>query len=282
MPNEARSFSWRQGDVLPNDALRVLNLARVEATEPHSTESNSDVAVVITHDCDLVADRTREPHVEIIVGQTIPILNGNATHGKAARTLHLEFHRGHHTVPVELRAPAKCRLDKTALIPYVPDATWSLDADNLVILQRWLASRYRRAAFPDAFETCLQTTKLDKALVNVVKPLGTFLRAVYFDVTENEGAHSTDSPAYELGIVLVYDATHPNAEAQVENAATIIRAKFLQKLDDTKNLGAHTIEFRHCDVVSDEALSYRQSLGLKQWRLDYLSLRDDPQQDMAD
>lgn len=277
MPSEARSFSWRQGQVLPDDALRPLGLA-----EAGGAESGSSAAVVITHDCDLVADVIREPYVEVIVGRIIPALDGNATHGKASRTLHLEFRRGHNAVPVELCAPAKRRLDKGALASYVPDATWSLDPDNLSILQRWLAARYRRAAFPDAFEACLQTTKLDKALVGVVRPLGALLRAVYFDVTENEGAGPANSPVYELGIVLVYDAGHANAEAQVKNAAKVIGEKVRQKLDDNKNPGAHAIEFRYCEAVSDEVLSYKQSLGLKQWRLDYLSLRDDPQQDMPD
>ena len=277
MPSEARSFSWRQGYVLPDDALQALGLA-----EAGATESGSFAAVVITHDCDLVADVNREPYVEVIVGRIIPALDGNTTHGKASRTLHLEFRRGHNAVPVELRAPAKRRLNKSALAPYIPDAAWSLDADNLSILQRWLASRYRRAAFPDAFEACLHTTKLDKALVDVVSPLGALLRAVYFDVTENEETGSANSPIYELGIVLVYDAGHASAEARVENAAKGIGEKFRRQLDDNKNPGAHVIEFRYCEAVSDEVLSYKQSLRLKQWRLDYLSLRDDPQQDMPD
>ncbi len=275
MPNEPRSSPWRQGHVLPEDAIRTLNLADPGA-------SDGAIAVLITHDCDVVADQDREPSVEIMTGTRIRALDGNATHGKSARTLHLGFHRDGDLIPVQLRARDKRPLDKHALRRYAPDAAWSLDADNLSILQRWLASRYRRAAFPEAFEACLQKTQLDKALVNVVKPLGALVRAVYFDVTEPQESETAEGPAYDLGIVLVYDAYQREGSAEVEKAAVAIAKRFRKTLEHGGRSRPYAVEFRSCEAVSDEALTYKQSLELKQWRLDYLSLRDDPQQSMPD
>ena len=271
MPNEARSSSWRQGQVLPDEAVGALNLAGDSKSEL------GVVAVVITHDCDLV--NNAEPHIEVIVGHRIAAVDGNFTHGKSPRKLHLSFCVGGRAVPVELQAPRKRQLNKDDLASYGPDTTWSLDADNLSILQRWLASRYRRSAFPDVFETCLQDTGLDRALVNAVRPLGALVRAVYFDVTE---AGTAESLIYELDIVLVYDAYHVNGLAQAEEAASTIETKFLQRLDNGSNPNTHAIDLRSCRAISDEALTYKQSLELKQWRLDYLSLRDDPQQNMPE
>jgi hypothetical protein len=37
------------------------------------------------------------------------------------------------------------------------------------------------------------------------------------------------------------------------------------------------IELLDCMVMSDEALTYAQSTLLKQWRLEHLSLREDPE-----
>lgn len=270
MPNEARSSSWRQGQVLQDEAVGALNLTG-------TAEVAGVVTVVITHDCDLV--NNREPYVEVIVGRRIGAIEGNFTHGKSPRTLHLSFCSEGHAVPVELQAQEKRQLNKDDLADYGPNTTWSLDADNLSILQRWLASRYRRAAFPDAFETCLQDTGLDRALVNAVRPLGALVRAVYFDVTESETAESL---VYELDIVLVYDAYHVNGLAQAEEAARAIEETFLQRLDNGSSPNTHAIDFRSCRAISDEALTYKQSLELKQWRLDYLSLRDDPQQNMPE
>lgn len=274
MPKEIRSSSWRQGQVLPDEAVRAFNLAG-----DGQVALPDVVAVVVTHDCDLVAHVDREPDVEILVGRRISTFDGNLTHGKSPRILHLGFRRDAGAVPVALQARAKRRLDKSGLAAYAPDTTWSLDADDLSILQRWLASRYRRAAFPEAFETCLKDTGLDKALVDAVKPLGALVRAVYFDVTEPEVAMAS---IYELGIVLVYDARHVHGLAQAERAAQAIEKRFRGKLDNGDKPGMHAIEFRFCEAVSDEVLTYKQSLGLKQWRLDYLSLRDDPQQSMPD
>ena len=36
------------------------------------------------------------------------------------------------------------------------------------------------------------------------------------------------------------------------------------------------LEHFSCDVISDEALTYKQSTQLKLWRLDYISLAEDP------
>ena len=271
MPNEVRSSSWCQGQVLPDEAVGALNLASDSKAE------FGVVAVVITHDCDLV--NNREPYVEVIVGRRIGATNGNFTHGKSPRTLHLGFCLGGGAVSVELQARNKKQLGKKDLADYAPNATWSLDADNLSILQRWLASRYRRAAFPDAFEACLRNARLDRTLANTVEPLGALVRAVYFDVTESGTAESL---VYELDIVLVYDAYHVNGLAQAEEADRAIEETFLQRLDNGSNPNTHAIDFRSCRAISDEALTYKQSLELKQWRLDYLSLRDDPQQNMPE
>lgn len=262
-----RSFPWHQGQVLPDEAVQGLGLVGAGRVEPHKA-----IWVVITHDCDLVADVVREPNVEVIGGRRIDTPDGNAMHGKTARRLHLEFHREGAVVPVELCAPDKRRLDKDALASYVPDAAWSLDASNFAVLQYWLASRYRRAAFPDAFEKCLEDTKLKDALARILKPLGDCIRAVYFDVQEN-GAGVAVGPAYQLGIILVYDAQRVRAEDQARHAKRLVNDAFQKKLDG-KELA---IEFSYCDAVSDEIWTYKQSRETKQWRLDYLSLREDPQ-----
>ncbi len=101
----------------------------------------------------------------------------------------------------------------------------------------------RRATFSEAFQACLKDAGLDKVLVDAVKPLGALVRAVY---------------------------------------AETIKKRFQEKLNDCGTPNPRAIEFRFCEAVSDEALTYKQSLDLKQWWLDYLSLRDNPQQSMPD
>lgn len=42
------------------------------------------------------------------------------------------------------------------------------------------------------------------------------------------------------------------------------------------------IELIEIDVISDEALTYSQSLNLTRWQADYVSLRSDPEQPILD
>lgn len=268
-----RSTPWRQGHILPTAALKALDI-------PQSVPKDSARAVVITHDCDLVNEPLREPQVELIIGHTVDSANGTYTHAKVARTLHLEFENAGGTVILELCAKNKRLLDKTALAGYTPDTTYTLSAENLSILQHWLAARYRRAAFPDKFEACLAKHKLNDALVKVVKPLGAMIRAVYFGLP-SQMVDESGPALFELEIYVVYDSSQSDAETRAKQAADNITQKFEAKLNPGQQ-GWQDIELVSCEAVADEVLTWRQSLELKQWRLDYLSLQDDPKQEMPE
>ncbi len=74
------------------------------------------------------------------------------------------------------------------------------------MLQRWLARRYRRAAFPTQFNIRLKKGKADRKIAEKLKPHGNAIRAIYFDVDEGLGLEKTNpSDLYKLGITIVYD-----------------------------------------------------------------------------
>lgn len=81
-----RKPPWRQGHVLTREAAIALNLTPAEGEET--------VPIVISHDCDVAADPTKEPNVEVIRVQIIEEAKGQFTHSKNARTLHLQFSQG--------------------------------------------------------------------------------------------------------------------------------------------------------------------------------------------
>src|SRR5215469_2998547 len=145
MTGWSRKTPWKQGQVLPDEAVAELGLR--SANSPEKT-----LVVVISHDCDLAASPEKEPNVEVIIGQEIESLNGNFTHAKTARVLHLSFFAESGRRGVELRAARKTVIAKSDLVAFQPRRDLSLDPQGHSILQRWLAARYRRAAFPDAFE----------------------------------------------------------------------------------------------------------------------------------
>jgi hypothetical protein len=197
MAERARDTPWRQGALLPPDAAEALGFLP-ENPDPA-------VAIVVSHDCDLVQPPEVEPMVEIIHGRRIPKPDGNYTHGKNPRRLHLPV-KGDAAIDwVELDVREKRAVKKQDLFSYQPDASRHLTADGKSVLQRWLAARYRRAAFPDEFNDRLSRTGLAARLARIMSNTGGPIAAVYFDLDNGQEITRTraDDP-YELVIVLLH------------------------------------------------------------------------------
>jgi hypothetical protein len=263
---------WRQGHMLPAQAALDLNLAnRVDASQT--------LAIVVSHDCDLAQPIDSEPVVEIIVGRKIPTANGNYAFAKNVRTLHLNCTQAATSNIIEIVATDKVSVPKEALQNYEPDPGILLSYEELVILQRWLATRYHRSAFPNEFNNRLRDTGVEKILKDVSKKFGVHLRAIFFDVDEGkEVERSGTADTYSLNVVLLYDTDNDAAvaEANAEEARKLIIKAFEEKC--CKNLIWENIELQSCEVMSDQAITYRQALSFKEWRSENVSLKSKPPQ----
>ena len=145
----------------------------------------------------------------------------------------------------------------------------------------WLASRYRRSAFPDEFERRLtKETKLAEKISKVVRPHGDLIAGVFFDVDAGEEV-IRDSPddTYTLDITILHtaDTDFMAAEAAAIEAAEAIEKAFRDKLFEPAKKWRH-IELRACEPVSESVLTYQAFKQLKRWRLEHISLAADPQQ----
>jgi hypothetical protein len=146
----------------------------------------------------------------------------------------------------------------------------------------WLASRYRRSAFPDEFERRLisKEFKLHEKIAKSVKPHGELIAGVFFDV--DEGAEVTrDGPddIYTLEITILHSADPDFSAAQkaADIAAKPIEKALKDKLFDPAKTWQY-IELRSCEPVSESVLTYQQFKQLKHWRLEHISLAAEPQQ----
>ena len=211
------------------------------------------MVVVVSHDCDLANDPTGEPQVEVIVAKRIDSLDGNCTHSKTARKLHLEFQNQGESIFAELRATDKISIPKEKLCQFSPHPDIRLDTNNRSILQRWLAARYRRSAFPDEFDRRLKIAKLDKKIAKILEPHGNFIRALFFDVDDGEDiAHQGPEDTYLLDIIVLH-TTDPDPNvgfAAAEKVCEEIEAAFKDKLYNQEN-GWADIELRDCSPMSD-------------------------------
>ncbi|MGO9487227.1 MAG: hypothetical protein ACLPX9_22065 [Rhodomicrobium sp.] len=271
---ESRETPWRQGSVVPADVAVKLQLFGEE-------DAPTKVAVVISHDCDLAQGSDAEPEVEIIVGARVSAVNGNYTHAKNARRLHMYLEERVMDIVVDLQATGKVRLRKELLAGHSPDESFRLNAKQHATLQAWLAARYRRAAFPDEFERRLKAAKLADIIAKILKPLGDDIIAVFFDVDEGGDAVEREGPVdpYTLSISLLYGTVRdPAAAADVaDKAASQIRSAFNKAFFVAEKNLWQNIELLECEPISDEALTYALSVRMKRWNLDYISLRETPE-----
>ena len=280
MADTDRKFSWRQGDALTDEAAKALNLQ-------HPENPGATVVVVISHDCDLTAVAEKEPESEIIVGRRIDKLGGDS-YGKTARRLHIEYQTAEGAVALELMATGKRPISKPVLFETDPRRDMWLDGRGAVILQRWLAARYHRAAFPEAFEDRLRAANISgkrillKKLENILAVGGDHIRGLLFDLDGGKDVER-ESPEdlYQLGIMVLYDSLRDEPTAA---AAATRAAEELEELFDsgfhTHDAGWQNICLKYCDPISDSAITVAEREMLKQWRLEHMSVQDDPPQPM--
>jgi len=272
-----RRSPWRQGHVLTTETIATLRL--VPGTDP-----TLPVVIVVSHDCDLAQDPNSEPAVEVIIGRRVNTADGNFTHGKNPRRLHLSAVEAGGAICVELTATARQSIAKQDLVGHAPSATVLIDASGRNTLQHWLAARYRRSAFPDAFDSYLVDTGVARRMARILEPLGNHILAVFFDVDEGvEREHENADDPYRLSIVVLYstDIDPTAAESAAHVAAAAINAAFRDRCFDENTNKWQAIELLGCTPISDEALTYAMSLKLKRWNADYISLRAKPVQPMV-
>lgn len=271
-----RETPWRQGHVLPAEAIQALGLG-VQG------DDDSCVAVVIGHDCDLAQEPDVEPDVEVIVGRQVSAPDGNFTHGKNARRLHLTFSGASDRITADLLAKSKRPVTKEDLAGYTPRRDVLLSPVERTILQRWLAARYRRAAFPDEFERRLDHTGLRERISKILKTHGALISAVFFDVDQGEDVErSADSPdPYVLSIYLLFNTEFdPEGAEEAAMAAKSALIDVFQRRCRPDGAKWNHFELVECEEISDQAMTVQQADNFKRWSADYFSIRTNPPEAM--
>jgi hypothetical protein len=265
-----RRTPWRQGHTLTSETASRLGLVGAD-------DSGTALALVVSHDCDLTQTCEIEPLVEVVIGRPVAAADGNFTHAKNPRRLHLAAEQGGAALYLDLLARDKRLVPKERLAGERPDQGFVLAPRDRSVLQRWLAARYRRSAFADEFDRRLHDRELHKRIAKIVEPLGEHLIAIFFDVDEGKDVEREGAAdVYTLNIDLLYSTRDPEvARAAAENAAKKIAATFRKSCYVEKEDSWKDIELKGCEPISDMALTYADSVLLKKWNADYLSFRSD-------
>lgn len=269
-----RETPWRQGHALRNEDAKKLGLI--------AHDDDFSIFVVVSHDCDLAHEPAVEPYAEIIIGRHLEKHEGNHTNSKNPRKLHLPLICNGESKFCELIAINKQTLPKEELGKFLPSPDIALAPEALRILQRWLALRYSRVALPDSFNAVMDVNKMNDKISNVLKSLGAYIIAVFMDLDDNAEPH--DDAPWPLSIFLMYDADFDpdKAELKAQKAAQQISSAFEKSFQDSKTKLWQGIELIECLPISNHVMTCHQSMKLKQWYGEHLSLRATPQHPIHD
>jgi hypothetical protein len=231
--------------------------------------------MVISHSCDVVNDDLlAEPDVELAAARLIDQANPNFTHAKNTRFLHVRVSDSGKDKFAELSAAKMLTIPKRELAVFLPNNKCQILLPEILVLQDWLASRYKRAAFPDQLNELL--SKVDKTLEKVGKNAPHAIRAVYVEY-EPENPVLEQGELYEVRIHIVFSTDTPNAEKVALEASERVKARFKQQF--MKDGKWQRLELRDCRALSDTAFTYYDITKMKRYRLDYISLKQTPPED---
>jgi hypothetical protein len=272
----ARDTDWRQGDLLTCEAAAALGL--VGATD------HKHRAIVITHDCDL--PHGSELCVEVIVAEMVVKEDPQLSYAKNPRRLHVAY-EGTDAAPLilELRHGDRRSVPKVDFAERaVKDNSLALPVDAKRALKQWLAARYGRPAFPNAFEERLRKKlsgkrTVEKEIAKILEPEAKYLVGLFFDLGEQRGTEAIEGEPYALSVSVVYDAKEGGADAR--KAAERVAVQLRDLFDNAygKPDVATDIALDACEAVADTYLTLADLRRVDQWRLEYISLRDDDQGD---
>lgn len=256
-----RETPWRQGSVLPSPQAVALGLIDM-------AQSSRQIAVVVSHDCDLAAEIEGEPNVELIVGSLIASCGSDKTHAKNVRVLHIEISvQGGPRAALELVAKNKLSVRKAKMSSFGPDAAYSIDRQELGTLRSWLAARYRRASIPDGLQDLVRNIFQDSAEKGD-KPKA--VRGIWIDF-EPDSDQLEVGEKYELWVAVVYSTSVANSKSVAEQTAKQIQTKLEKKC--RKNGVWSGLELRQCVARSDTEFTYYETYKYRLFRLEHLSIR---------
>jgi len=148
-PRAIEERGWRQGAVLGPG----LHLAAAARAPSGVVVGEADWLIVTSHDCDVVSGSLdKEPFVEVLRAEVIErgAPDGQLTHGRNPRTLHLRVGEGAVAVVLRCRVHERWMVARELLAGEAP--AHQLDSSSSRLIAEWLAKRYIRAAFPSSFD----------------------------------------------------------------------------------------------------------------------------------
>lgn len=258
--------AWRQGDLLAPDSSVALGVIDPAQRDTHRV-------LVVTHSCDIASEAEIEPTIELMIGIVVRQDEATSQNGHSIRKLHLGAEGASGVEWVDYGIAQRREVSKVALLQHEPWVEQRYTSEHRVLLRRWLAQRYARCEFPDAFINWLKDSGVGSRFEDLGKRHSAHLIGIYFDFDDDTERADPDDP-YVLGINLVYKADNAEHAAAAEQARVRLKTLFAARCKP--NHEWRWIELAYCDALSDEVFNLRAARTFRRWRFEHRSVRGEP------
>jgi len=218
------------------------------------------VGVVASHSCDLTHHTPEgEPYAEVLVAELVDSLNGNFTHGKHPRKLHMQMHSHEEESSVlEFLPWRRFWVERRKLACMVPDENRFLLREDIRILSVWLAQRYQRAALPDDFNNLVRSvSKQRNKLHTKISP---HVSGLYVEIFPDRELANNES--YSMNILALVPREQKEETDSVQQGMEELVELFQQSGIDVESY-----------VQVEDNVSYGRVRRMKRFPLEHISLR---------
>jgi hypothetical protein len=280
---------WRRHAVFcaQNDSLANLEPRLPEGLKPIATQAGT-IALVVTYDCAVVCgDFVGEPWVQILLAFPCKLDKAYAR-GRHERRLHFEVEVDGRLQAYETSAALFVQVERSVLLNCEPSRSFSLDAQNKKYLIVWVAERFRRETWPDAFNDRLKPAQ--RRLKRLWTRYNNYVTGLYLRLNPFDEISEGN---YEVSVIVAVEAqkqrqlykdivarvrmeqrktiSPKEAEALLVNEVITAFGDAVTWTEDRSNLWGFGIE-----IIEEESLT---QANLKEFFLFspyHLSLLDDP------
>lgn len=262
-PQSIKDHGWRQGSVLPTD------LARRAAASRYPDWGTDDRAIVISQDCDIVhGSYDIEPFAELIRAKLSSTENAMTRHGRNPRRLQLELGADQF---LDFSVHDRWTIARSELEADPPEAGLSVDGEPLQVLVEWIAKRYTRPAFPDAFNERrnASTKKIEKEL----KKNGKLITGLFLAISPN--AECPPEESYKIALRVT-----ATKEALATKSVELELARTTKQIADALD-ACEGIEAVDHALVSEAAFTLAELQYFQRWDWDHRSHSGEPGGEIA-
>lgn len=251
---------FRQGSIIKVNDLCSSDRSKFDGEE---------YVFVISHDCDITADASKEPFIEVL---RLNILNereqdSSLIYGKSPREIDLPVLINGSLKYLKLSQLSKTLISKKDNLGVVADNNLEIESKGMKLLHSWLSSRYKRHSFPENLAKRLSKlqNKIESRCKSQTKANG--IIALFINVDPSEAELDDDEP-YEIDIAIVYESEIPNAKSNAENLEKDISTYLEQIEDQFPNSIIGEVSIR-----SDVEFTFKDIRSYVEWRFEHLSFR---------